>query len=142
MARSSRWPKGVTTFKDRHGKRRYRYRCKGFQRVMPHPDSPEFNTAYAQAILDASKTVRSPHSKYTLSWLLSDYQRHDKSYHKLGVKRKKDKDRLMTRMQDAWGKRNIQVLTAEALTKIMDDVKAPTTYNQILGIWRSHSCSR
>lgn len=50
MVRKRKLDKGVTTFVDRHGKERARFRLKGMSCYLPHPSAPDYAKAYAQAM--------------------------------------------------------------------------------------------
>lgn len=50
MARKRKLDKGVSTYVDRHGRERARFRLKGMDCALPHPSSAEYKDAYAKAI--------------------------------------------------------------------------------------------
>ena len=135
LAKYSDLPPYVYITQTRHGKRRLRYRRKTFQRWLPDKNSPDFERRYAEVMLEY-QAVKSPHSKFSLSWLISDYQAHNPAYKELGKKTRKDKDALYTRMQKAWGKNDIRELSRPVLIMLMDAIEAPATHNRILTILR------
>lgn len=137
MVASSKLPEGVTSYVDRHGKRRYRYRAKGgYQKSLPAPDQPGFKAAYASALLESSEK-QVTYTKKSLRWLIAQYQIHDKGWNALGPKTRKDKSALIKRMDKAWGLYDFTTLTTTHLVQIMDDIPAKSVYNRILGIWRA-----
>ncbi len=50
MVRKRKLDKGVTTFVDRHGKERARFRLKGMDCAIPHPSSPDYKEVYTQCV--------------------------------------------------------------------------------------------
>lgn len=50
MVRKRKLDRGVTTFVDRHGKERARFRLQGMNCYLPHPSTPEYAEAYRQAL--------------------------------------------------------------------------------------------
>lgn len=57
-----RLPKWVTSYRDRHGKVRLRFRRLGFQCALPSIKSPEFERAYAEAVVASQSTGKGPRS--------------------------------------------------------------------------------
>jgi integrase len=63
MARKRKLDKGVTTFVDRHGKERARFRLRGMSCYLPHPATPEYKEAYQQAINGVMPTTGRVHPR-------------------------------------------------------------------------------
>lgn len=128
-------PKFVYQTKNRHGTRRLRFRRGRFQRWLPNADSSDFYLSYAQALKD-SEVKKSPHQKYSLEWVIADYQFNNNGYKSLSVKTKSDKNALYVRLIKAWGKDDIRQLTRPALIKMLDGVHSDTTHKRMLIIFR------
>lgn len=121
-------------YTDRHGKTRWRVRLGKLQRDVPPPSHPDHKMRVAKAIVDM-EVPKSPHARFTLAWLISDYQLMNDEWAALGDKTRKDKSALMNRMIRAWGKYDIRTLKPSDLIKKMDEVKAAATHNRMKTIW-------
>lgn len=58
MPRKQKLDKYVTSFVDRHGKKRYRFRRDGASRYLPPPGTPEYREAYEEALAGTAGLVR------------------------------------------------------------------------------------
>lgn len=63
MVRKRKLDRGVTTFVDRHGKERARFRLQGMSCYLPHPSSPEYAEAYRQALSGVVPLVNRTHAR-------------------------------------------------------------------------------
>ena len=130
-------PQYVTRYYDRHGKARFRFRRKGFQRAIVSPNHPEFKSIYDDLMMSYERSdIKSSSHRYSLKWLIEHWQVNGKIYESYKPKTKKDTDALFSRMIRAWGDNDIRTLTTCDLETLLDDVKAPATYNRILGKMR------
>lgn len=78
---------------------------------------------------------RSPYPRYSLAWVIADWQATSPTWRNLGPKAKKDKAALLKRMQKPWGKYDMRTLDGPALVRLMDAVKADATHNRMKTLW-------
>jgi site-specific recombinase XerD len=101
---------------------------------VPPPNHPDHRARVAAAVVDM-EGKRSPHARYSLSWVIADWQATSPAWRSLGPKTRKDKAALLKRMEKPWGKYDMRTLDGPALTALMDTVKADATHNRMKTLW-------
>jgi len=122
------------SYTDRHGRTRWRVRVGKSQRNVPPPSAPDHLAKIAAAVLDMTPS-EAVSAKYTLSWMVADYQASSPVWRAHGPKTRKDKSALLKRMEDKWGIFDMRTLTEEKLSELMDAVKSPATHNRMKTLW-------
>ena len=132
--------KGLSSYVDRHGRRRWRFRRKGYQCPLPDPKSRQFAEAYAAA-LKASEgggaalalrrtpagTIRALYAHYTQS----------QAFAALAEATRTPRRRIIDKFVDEYGNLPADRLQRQHITKLMSQKAAtPAAANELLKVLR------
>ncbi|WP_040612498.1 tyrosine-type recombinase/integrase [Oceanicaulis sp. HTCC2633] len=129
--------KYVSSFKDRHGKRRWRFRRKGYRtRYLPGlPGSEEFMAAYAQALANTpleTDLAKSTARKGTIDRLIEDYY-HSSAFDTLETSTQRTYRSSLEPFRNTYGHMPVRTVQTRHLERILFDLREkPTAANKLL----------
>lgn len=130
MNRKNPFP-GVTSITDRHGKRRFRFRRKGFTCYLPGPyGSTEFRAAYDAAIEGAKSPIRSTAQRGTVAWLI-EQKLADPRFKALSSARRKTLRGQLDWVRAQAGDLPFALLGTHHIEALMDKKSGPAAANAV-----------
>jgi len=126
----------VNAYADRHGKTRYYFRRKGFERrALPHPDAPEFMDAYHEA---SKQTVRAEPSETfspgTFKHLCHEYE-HSAEFKQLAQSTQRETRYVLAALVKRHGANPVEQIQRRHITRMRDELKdKPGAANKMLRV--------
>lgn len=123
--------KGVTSFQDRHGKVRWRYRSKGRTVALPSPDHPDFATKLAEA-REGGKPQTTRIKAGSLDSLINRYYQ-TADFARLRDSTKATYRGILERFRLKHGHRSVAEMKRKHILKMLDEMSAtPSAANNLL----------
>lgn len=126
----------VTSFRDRHGRERFRFRRKGCKTAyLPDPTSPTFTDAYRAALSSEKpkKEIGSPRKEGSFGALVQDYLNSPEFQEKAETTQAEYK-RSLLRMEAEHGEKPVKLIERKHVFKWRDELRdTPGAANTMLG---------